>query len=198
MEATNTGWNFGYARVSTEQQDLERQMDALRNAGIPDENVFVDKKTGANAAREGLTDLRSRVRPGDTITVYTLDRLGRNVRDVLNLVHELDTDGVHIRSIADAMPVDTANSDAMSRMAMMMLAMFAEMERVYARERAAHARAVRRKNGKRVGRKRAHSAETIEYAQLLRSQGASLYEIATKTAIPKSSLHRYLTPETVQ
>jgi DNA invertase Pin-like site-specific DNA recombinase len=73
-----SGFELGYARVSTTKQSLERQLDALNALGIPDERLFVDKKTGATTEREGL---------GDVIVVHTLDRLGRNIRDVLNLIH---------------------------------------------------------------------------------------------------------------
>lgn len=79
------GLELGYARVSTTRQHLERQLDALSAAGIPDERVFVDKKTGATVDRDGLSALLKYARPGDTVVVYTLDRLGRNLREVLNL-----------------------------------------------------------------------------------------------------------------
>lgn len=93
-------------------------------------------------------------------------------------------------------PVDTTNDDAMNRMSMLLLAMFSEMERVYANERAAHARAVRRANGQRVGRKRAHSDRNIEYARLLRQEGHSFKTVSSKTGIPVASLHRYLNGDT--
>jgi DNA invertase Pin-like site-specific DNA recombinase len=130
---------LGYARVSTQQQDLERQLDALAKQGIPDERIRADKRTGATVDRPGLTALLAYARPGDTIVAYTLDRLGRNIRDVLNLIHELTERGIGLRTLADPMPIDTTHDNAMSRMAMHMLALFAEMERVYANERAAPA-----------------------------------------------------------
>lgn len=188
-----TNYRMGYARVSTTAQDLTRQLDALRAEHIEDRYLYVDKKSGRSAsARAGLQELLKVVRPGDQIVVYTLDRLGRNLREVLNLVHDLDQRGVYVRSLADPIPVDTADNSAMAQMSRAMLALFAEMERVFANERAAHAREVRRKNGTPVGRKRAHSDKAIEYARLLRSHGASLSDIADKTGIPKSSVHRYL------
>ena len=80
----------------------------------------------------------------------------------------------------------------MGRIAFLLLALFAEMERTYTAERAAHARAVAEAAGRRVGRPVAHPADKIECARLLQGQGASLGQIATKTGIPKTSLHRYL------
>jgi DNA invertase Pin-like site-specific DNA recombinase len=189
--ATSTGMQLGYARVSTVKQNLERQLDALAAAGIPVDRIFTDKKTGANVQRPGLTDLLKYAREGDTIVVYTLDRLGRNLREVLNLVHDLAERGVGVRSLADPLPINTAD-EGMGRIAFLLLALFAEMERTFTAERAAHARAVAQAAGRHVGRPIAHSAEAIEYARLLKDHGESLGVIAEKTGIPKTSLHRYL------
>lgn len=192
-DAPQSCTTLGYARVSTTQQDLERQLDALAKEGIPDRCIWADKKTGATTDRPGLRAMLDYARPGDTIVVTTLDRIGGNLRDVLNLVHELTERGIGLRTLADPMPIDTSNGDnAMARMAMLMLALFAEMERVYANERAAHAREVRRANGARVGRPRAHSDKDIDYARALRRNGATIAEIVEKTSIPRASLYRYL------
>lgn len=184
------GLDHGYCRVSTTKQSLERQLDALHAAGIPVEQIYTDKKTGSTVDRPGLTKLLSHVRAGDTIVVHTLDRLGRNLREVLNLVHELAQKGIGVRSLADPLPIDTT-SDGIGRIAFLLLALFAEMERTFTAERAAHARAVAEAAGRHVGRPIAHPADKIDYARLLRTQGDSLGEIATKTGIPKTSLHRY-------
>lgn len=185
------GLELGYARVSTTKQSLERQLDALGAAGIPDEQIYTDKRTGTTIERDGLTALLAYARRGDTIVVYTLDRLGRNLREVLNLVHDLAERGVGVRSLADPLPINTADN-GMGRIAFLLLALFAEMERTFTAERAAHARAVAEAAGRAVGRPVAHPAEKIEYARLLKAQGESLGKIATKTGIPKTSLHRYL------
>jgi len=190
---TPSGFELGYARVSTTRQSLERQLDALAAQGIPDERIFVDKKTGATTDRGGLQKMLAYARPGDTIVVHTLDRIGRNLREVLNLVHDLAGRGVGIRSLADPLPISTAG-DGMGRIAFLLLALFAEMERTFAAERAAHARSVAEANGRQPGRPIAHSADKIEYARLLRAQGKSYGEISAKTGIPKASLHRYLAP----
>ena len=133
-------------------------------------------------------------RSGDTIVVHTLDRLGRNLREVLNLVHDLAERGIGVRSLADPLPINTTD-EGMGRIAFLLLALFAEMERTFGAERAAHARAVAEAKNRRIGRPLAHPAEKVEYARLLKAQGRSLGQIATKTGIPKTSLHRYLTPE---
>ncbi|HEV3379688.1 MAG TPA: recombinase family protein [Trebonia sp.] len=186
-----SGFELGYARVSTTKQSLERQLDALAGQGIPDERVFVDKKTGATTDREGLQKMLACARPGDVIVVHTLDRIGRNLREVLNLVHDLAARGVGIRSLSDPLPINTAE-EGMGRVAFLLLTLFAEMERTFTAERAAHARSVAEANGHQVGRPLAHPADKIEYARLLHGQGNSYGEISAKTGIPKASLHRYL------
>jgi DNA invertase Pin-like site-specific DNA recombinase len=158
----------------------------------PDERIFVDKKTGTTTDREGLQKVLAYARSGDTIVVHTLDRIGRNLREVLNLVHDLAERGIGIRSLADPLPINTAD-EGMGRIAFLLLALFAEMERTFTAERAAHACSVAEANGRQVGRPLAHSADKIEYARLLRGQGSSYGEISAKTSIPKASLHRYLT-----
>lgn len=177
--------------MSTTKQSLERQLDALAAAGIPDERIYTDKKTGATVDRDGLAALLAYARTGDTIIVHTLDRLGRNLREVLNLVHDLAEKGVGVRSLADPLPINTAD-EGMGRVAFLLLALFAEMERTFTAERAANARAVAEAKGRHVGRPIAHPPDKIDYARLLKARGESLGAIATKTGIPKTSLHRYL------
>ncbi|MGJ6968297.1 recombinase family protein [Streptosporangium sp. G11] len=170
------GLELGYARVSTTKQSLERQLDALTAHGIPSERTFVDKKTGASVERDGLQRLLAYARAGDTIVLHTLDRLGRNLREVLNLVHELADRGIGVRTLADPLPINTAD-EGMARIAFLLLALFAEMERIFTAERAAHARSVAKAKGRRVGRPVAHPAEKIDYARLLQEQGDSLGRI---------------------
>jgi DNA invertase Pin-like site-specific DNA recombinase len=186
---------LGYCRVSTTKQSLDRQLDALLAAGIPRDRIYTDKKTGTTIERPGLTKLLAYARNGDIIVVHTLDRLGRNLREVLNLVHELSQQGIGVRSLADPLPIDTTH-EGMGRIAFLLLALFAEMERNFTAERAAHARAVAETKGRHIGRPPAWPDDKIDYARLLREQGNSLGEIASKTGIPKTSLHRYLTPTT--
>lgn len=92
-----------------------------------------------------------------------------------------------MRSLADPLPINTAD-EGMAHIAFLLLALFAEMERTFTAERAAHARAV----AEAAGRPVAHPADKIEYARLLKGQGASYGEISAKTGISKTSLHRYL------
>ncbi|MCX4821591.1 recombinase family protein [Streptomyces sp. NBC_01142] len=101
--------------------------------------------------RELYVDNAAYARPGDTIVVYTLDRLGRNLREVLNLVYELNEKRIGVRSLADPLPINTVD-EGLGRIAFLLLALFAEMERTFTAERAAHARAVAEAAGRRIDR----------------------------------------------
>jgi Resolvase, N terminal domain len=85
---------------------LEVGFDALAAAGIPADRIYSDKRTGATVDRPGLTKLLGYARDGDIVVVHTLHRLGRNLREVLNLVHELAERGIGVRSLADPLPID--------------------------------------------------------------------------------------------
>jgi DNA invertase Pin-like site-specific DNA recombinase len=185
--------DIGYARVSTAKQDLTRQLDALAVAGVDPAHIHVDKKSGASTARPGLQAALTHARAGDVLVVHTLDRLGRTVRDTLNLVHDLKERGIGVRTLADPLSIDTAEPDGpMSQLAFLMLALFGQMERTYAAERAAHARAVATANGRRTGRPSVVDADTLEHAALLRANGSSIREITAKTGLKRTTLYRHL------
>jgi DNA invertase Pin-like site-specific DNA recombinase len=119
--------------------------------------------------------------------VHTLERLGRNLREVLNLVHDVAERGVGVRSLADPLPINTTD-EGMGRIAFLLLALFAEMERTYTAERVAHARAVAEAAGRRVGRPPAVDPSRLAWAQHLREvDGLPIAEIAAKTGIPAAA-----------
>jgi DNA invertase Pin-like site-specific DNA recombinase len=186
---------LGYARVSTVKQDLDRQIDALEQVGIPRDRIYVDRKSGATTDRPGLRAVIAYARAGDVIVVHTLDRLGRTVRDTLNLIHELVERGIGVRNLADPIKVDSSNpEDPMAQLAVVLLALFGQMERTYAMERAAHARAVATAKGRRVGRPVLVDPGKLEWAAHLRETGSTIAEIIEKTGIPRTSLYRHLPP----
>lgn len=187
--------DLGYARVSTAKQDLDRQVDALHQAGIPAERIYLDKKSGATTDRPGLKAALAYARDGDVIVVHTLDRLGRTVRDTLNLIHDLAERGVGVRNLADPIRIDSANpSDPMAQLAVVLLALFGQMERTYTLERAAHARAVATAKGRRIGRPTVVDPDKLAYAAHLRETGHSVAEIVAKSGIARTSLYRHLPP----
>ena len=190
---------LGYARVSTAKQDLDRQIDALRQVGIAPERIYVDKKSGATTDRPGLTAALAYARKGDVIVVHTLDRLGRTVRDTLNLIHDLAERGVGVRNLADPIKVDSTNpNDPMAQLAVVLLALFGQMERTYTLERAAHARAVATAKGRRIGRPSVVDADKLAYAVHLRETGHTMAQIVAKTGITRTTLYRHLPPRPVE
>lgn len=179
---------LGYARASSTHQDVERQIVALLEAGVDRDKIWVDKKTGANTHRDGLAGVLQYAREGDVIVVVTLDRLARNLRDTLNLIHQLGERGIGIRSLHDPIPVDTLSPDLLARMSVMMLALFAEMERVWNRERVAHARA---KAGRSPGRKKALTAAQVDLAVQMRAAGATIPMICKAVGgVGRSTVYR--------
>lgn len=195
-----TGAVLGYARVSTTAQHLDRQLAALEAAGVPADRLFVDKATGAHTQRPGLQALLAYARPGDVVLVYTLDRLGRSLRDTLNLVHDLRERGIGLRTLGDPIPIDTTDDGPTAAMALLILGLFGEIERVYNRERVAHARSVReaKEEGRGVGRPRALDAEQIAYAVHLRDvEGHTVPDIAKRLGVGVATLYRALPPRPV-
>jgi Resolvase, N terminal domain len=116
--------------VSTVKQDLDRQIDALEQVRIPRDRIYVDRKSGATTDRPGLRAITAYARASDGIVVHTLDRLGRTVRDTLNLIHELAERKIGVRNLADPIKVDSSNpEDPMAQLAVVLLALFGQMER---------------------------------------------------------------------
>ncbi len=183
---------LGYARVSTTRQDLQRQLDALAKHGIPPERIYTDKKTGATTDRPGFTALLGYARDGDVIVAMNLDRLGRNLRECLNLVHDLRQRGVGIKTLADPLPIDTGDDSAMAEVSVALLAMFAHMERVFAQERAAHARSVAAAHGKLAGRPRKLSADALDAARASVESGMSVAQVAPLFGVSRATLYRHL------
>jgi DNA invertase Pin-like site-specific DNA recombinase len=96
---------IGYARVSCEDQNLALQLDALKKAGC--KRVFTDKLSGIQAGRPGLKEALSHLREADTLVVWKLDRLGRSVKGLVDLVNEMQSQGVHFRSLTDGIDTKT-------------------------------------------------------------------------------------------
>lgn len=187
--------DIGYARISTAKQDLERQVEAVVEAGVARERIYFDKKPGATTDRPGLRAALEYARPGDVIVVHTLDRLGRTVRDTLNLIHELTDAGIGVRNLAGPIRVDSSRpEDPMAQLAVVLLALFAQMERACTVERAAHARSVAVAKGRRVGRPSVVDPDKLAYAVHLREAGHTIADIVAKTGITRTSLYRHLPP----
>jgi DNA invertase Pin-like site-specific DNA recombinase len=106
---TSSSRLVGYARVSSNGQELQLQLDALKKAGVAKADVFTDKVSGAKAARPGLDKCLQQLKPGDTLLVWRLDRLGRSIRHLIDLVEDLHQRGVKFKSLCDG-AIDTTTA----------------------------------------------------------------------------------------
>lgn len=183
---------IGYARVSTQQQSLERQIDALTEAGIDPDRIYTDKMSGARDDRPGLEALLNYVREGDTVVVSSLDRLGRSLSGIVRTVETLRDRGVNLRSLKES--IDTTTN--VGRMLMGIFATLAEYERELINERAAQARAAARARGRQVGRPRLLTDDKIRYLRFLREQGKTVAEICAELGISRATYFRYANSET--
>lgn len=177
---------IGYARVSTPEQDLTPQLDALRDAGC--KRTFSDKASGAKANRAGLAEALSHARSGDVLMVWKLDRLGRTMKGLVDLAAELAGRGIGLRSITDG--IDTAG--AAGKLVFHILAAMAEMERDLNRERTTAALIVARREGRVGGRKTVMTPKRLEAARKLLASGMTIREIAPTIGVSVPTLYRHL------
>ena len=141
---------IGYARVSTSDQDLSLQLDALRDAGCGDEQIYLDRVSGARAARLGLQACLEALGPGDTLVVWRLDRLGRSMVHLVTLIEELLQRQVRFRSLCDG-AIDTTT--ASGELVFNIFSALAQFERRLTQERTHAGLAAARARGRRGGRK---------------------------------------------
>jgi DNA invertase Pin-like site-specific DNA recombinase len=178
---------IGYARVSTQEQTLDLQLDALKAAGC--ERVFHDTASGARAARPGLDDALDHAREGDTIVVWRLDRLGRSLKHLIEVVTALQERGVGFRSLQES--IDTTTSGG--RLIFHVFGALAEFERNLIQERTQAGLAAARARGRIGGRPRKLSKQRAELLyRLYDEREHTVAEIATTMGISKSALYRYL------
>jgi DNA invertase Pin-like site-specific DNA recombinase len=177
---------IGYARVSTEDQSLDLQLDALRQAGC--ERVFTEKASAANTQRPGLSEARSHMRKGDVLVVWKLDRLGRSVKGLVDLVGKLAEEGVQFHSLTDGIDTTTPHG----RFFFHMMASLAQMERELIAERTKAGLDAARKRGRMVGRKRRMTPSKIESAQQLLGGGMAPREIAKNLGVSIPTRYRWV------
>ena len=182
---------IGYARVSTPEQDLTPQLDALSAAGC--ERTFMDKASGAKANRAGLAEAMSHARAGDVLVVWKLDRLGRTMKGLVDLSADLSERGIGFRSLTDG--IDTAGTAG--KLVFHIMAAMAEMERDLNRERTTAALIVARREGRVGGRKTVMTPKRLEAAKKLLASGMSMREIALAIGVSVPTLYRHL-PAPVQ
>jgi DNA invertase Pin-like site-specific DNA recombinase len=177
---------IGYARVSTQDQNLELQRKALIDTGC--EKIFDDKVSGSRSERPGLAQALGMLRDGDTLVVWKLDRLGRSVKHLVDLVGELDELGVHFRSLTDSIDTSTASG----RFFFHVMASLAEMERELTVERTRAGLEVARSLGRVGGRKRKMTDSKLESARKLLASGVPAKDVAKNLGVSVPTLYRWL------
>jgi DNA invertase Pin-like site-specific DNA recombinase len=177
---------IGYARVSTDDQDLVLQMDALRKAGC--KRTFTDKTSGTKSDRPGLAEALSHLREKDVLVVWKLDRLGRTVKGLVDLIGELSGHGVQFRSLTDG--IDTTTTAG--RFFFHVMASLAQMERELIAERTKAGLAAARKRGRVGGRKRRMTPGKVESARQLLAGGMPPGEVAQNLDVSIPTLYRWV------
>jgi len=181
---------FGYCRVSTREQNLDLQIDALEKEGCYE--IFKDQVSGVRADRPNLSKLLERLRAGDTLVVWKLDRLGRSLTDLVKLVTSLNENGIGLKSLND--PINTTTSQG--RFVFNIFASLAELERDIIRERTLAGLEAARSRGRQGGRPKGLSPDAENKAlaaeSLYKEKKLSTRQIAKRLGISTSTLYDYL------
>ncbi len=176
----------GYARVSTQDQNLELQFSALKKIGCA--KLYQDQLSGARNNRPGLQLALEVLRKGDTLVVWKLDRLGRTVKGLIDLVNQLHQKDIHFKSITDN--VDTSTPSG--RFFFHVMASLAQMERELVAERTKAGLAAARSQGRVGGRKRKMTKSKIESAKKLLASGSLPKDVARNLGISIPTLYRWI------
>lgn len=177
----------GYARVSTQEQNLNLQKDALKKAGC--EKIIVDKVSGTKADRPGLQRTLDILRKGDSLVVWRLDRLGRSLKHLIELMSELEERKIGFRSLQESINTTTPGG----KLIFHMFGALAEFERNLIRERTQAGLTAARARGRKGGRPKALSDKQQEVTiRLYRERNHSIQEICRIMGISKPTLYQYL------
>ncbi len=181
------GHSYGYARVSTIQQDPALQLDALNAAGV--ERIVTDTASGAKASRPQLDELLRVLLPGDVVVVWRLDRLGRNLRHLIELVGQLEDRGVGFRSITESIDTTTAGG----KLVFHVFAALAEFERQLIVERTTAGLEAARARGRHGGRPpKLTAAQLKTIRQLREARTHTVQEIAEQFGVSPATVYRHV------
>src|SRR5436309_8248338 len=185
--------NIGYARISTQDQTLNLQKDALEKLGC--NKIFTDTASGAKAERTGLNEALEYVREGDTLVVWRLDRLGRSLRHLIETITELNNRKIGFKSLQEN--IDTTTSGR--KLVFHIFGALAEFERDIIRERTQAGLLAARARGRKGGRPKSLTGKKVAMAQeLYNNKQNSIAEICKSLNISRATLYRYIqtTPQT--
>lgn len=181
---------IGYARVSTHDQNLDLQLDALNKAGC--ERIFQDRASGAKEDRPGLADALKALRSGDTLVVWKLDRLGRSISHLITVVNSLRDEGVGFHSVTEG--IDTSTNGG--RLVYNIFASLADFERGLIQDRTMAGLAAARARGRKGGRPKKLTPRKLAQARaLLKDPDQSVTEVARTLGVGRATLYRALKEE---
>ncbi len=179
------GHIYGYARVSTIGQSYEEQVKDLKKAGS--EKIFKDKASGKNTLRPGFEKLSEALLPGDTVVICKLDRIGRNIQDLIGIISNYNDKGISFK-VLDNATLDTTTSQG--KLMFNIFAAFADYERELILERTARGREAAKAKGKIGGRKKSISAKKIESINTLIEGGMEVGEACKQLGVSRASYYR--------
>ncbi len=175
---------FGYARVSTEQQNLDRQLDMLQKYGV--DFIYNEKMTGTKRNRPELEKLLERLTEGDTVVVESLSRLGRSTKDLIWLMETFNSKGVNLVSLKES--IDTTTSTG--KLLFTLMSAIAQFERDVIADRTREGLNSARARGRKGGRPRTDSEQLRKAIKLYNTRQYSLAEIEDMTGVKRSTLYR--------
>ena len=182
---------FGYARVSTADQNPDHQIDALTRAGVARDDIYVDHASGAKASRPELDNVLRLLRDGDTLKITRLDRLGRSVLHLVTLGAQLRDRGVGLHVLEQGIDTSTAEGRAMFGM----LSVLAELQRELIVANTRDGLAAARARGRKGGRRPKLTAEQAVLAQQLYDNGErTVRQIADLFQVPRTTIYGHLEP----
>lgn len=176
---------FGYARVSTQTQNLDRQLDALKSYGVTDDQLFVEKISGTEKERPELSKLQQFLRDGDLLVIESLSRLGRSTKDLLTIIDQFEKQGVKVVSIKEQ--IDTRTPTGMLLTTVLMA--LSQFERDIIIQRTQEGLSAARARGRNGGRPPLKKVQIKQALALYDSRTMSVKEICSATKMSQSSLY---------
>ena len=185
------GYCIGYARVSTQEQNLDLQQDALKKAGC--KKIITDEASGSLADRPGLAKLRDALREGDTLIVWRLDRLGRSLKHLIEFIYDLETKKIGFKSLHETIDTTTPTG----KLTFHIFGALAEFERNLIKERSMAGLVAARARGRLGGRpKRLNVNKRQLVIEMYKDRKRTVKEICQMVGISKPTLYKYLQEET--
>lgn len=181
----------GYVRVSSLDQNPERQLEELKAMQV--EKIFMDKLSGKNVERPELQNMLNFVREGDTLVVHSLDRLARNLTDLLTMVQDLTGRGVSVRFLNERLDFDAGKeASPVAKLMLSMVGAFAEFERSMIKRRQTEGIALAKERGVYKGRQRSVTDEQIKEVRSMIDMGVPLSKAVKKVGISRTTAYKYL------